>query len=178
MEPLAEARSFSRAELVGLLVESQHMLDWAVARTPAAAYYQTPTAGAAAFQEGAWSLAANLAHLALYEERLAVPLLIDLLAGGDGCREVMTPREYWPEADALSTEPVSDILERVRKGRQQQVALVEAFSAERLNTRVVPLFGPRFGAPLHSPAWVAAKSVQHTYEHGNAIFRIALFSPQ
>lgn len=29
----------------------------------------------------------------------------------------------------------------------------------------------------HSAAWVAAKTFQHTWEHGNSIFRIALFAP-
>lgn len=29
----------------------------------------------------------------------------------------------------------------------------------------------------HSAGWVAAKTFQHTWEHGNFLLRVALFSP-
>jgi hypothetical protein len=179
MHSMDVATPYSVTEVSRLLQESLAPLDWAVARTATAAVHAAPTAAAASFQEGAWSMAMNLAHLAVYDARLANPVLEALLAGKDGRGAVASSGEggFLRECQALSAQPLEAILASLRVARQQQVRLVEQFSAEQFNRPQTPLWGQRYGAPLHSPGWVATKSWQHTYEHGNAVLRIALFTP-
>src|SRR5215204_2937487 len=178
MQTTPATTSYSVEEVCRLLEESLNAIEWALSRTSPPQFHATPKGAAAAFQEGAWSMAMNVAHLAVYDERLAIPVLEGLLAGGDGLGAASTPREdaFQRECEALSEEPREAILARLRAARQRQVALVRRFSDEQFNTLRTPLWGKYYGAPLHASGWVAAKSWQHTYEHTNALLRIALFS--
>ena len=55
---------------------------------------------------------------------------------------------------------------------------IEPLTADAFNTPRTRLFtDPRADLP-HSIAWVATKTFQHTWEHGNAILRVALFAPR
>lgn len=173
--------TFSIEETARLLEESFRTIEWAVARLPEQWEHSSP-AGVAGFDEGSWSVAMNLAHLAVYEERLGLPMLAALASGGDGVAVVQTPREdaFIREAEELGSAPVAQIMQRLRAARQQEVALVRAFPPERFNVPATSLWGrtKRFGADLHSAGWVAAKSFQHTWEHGNALLRVVLFAPR
>ena len=138
--------------------------------------------------EPGWSIATNLAHLAVYEERLAAPVIEDLAAGGDGTGpHVGVPAggeggasgDAWLLAGAieLAEAPLDAVLERLRTARRRQIAAVRAMDLEALNAPRTPLW-QRPGSPRDSAGWVAAKTVQHTWEHGTTIFQIALFAPR
>jgi hypothetical protein len=122
----------------------------------------------------------NLAHLVVYDEGIALPILLSLAAGEDGTTLVRTTNENWffNDAVALAVEPVEVLLGRLEVSRMRQAELVEGFSAADFNRRWSPAFGSGLhGNAPHSPAWVANKTFQHTWEHGNAVLRMMLFAP-
>jgi len=132
------------------------------------------------YAPGEWNVAMNLAHLVVYEERIAVPVLEALVTGSDGVGATPSSREDWffNDAVALSRDEVGVMVERLRKARVRQIEIVEAYDAERFNGAVTPLWSSgRHGAAPHSAGWVATKTFQHTWEHGNAILRLVLFAP-
>jgi hypothetical protein len=99
----------------------------------------------------------------------------------DGVGATPSGREDWflKDATELSEEEVGWIFERLRKARSRQIELVERYDPERFNVPVTPLWSSgRHGAVPHSAGWVATKTFQHTWEHGNAILRLALFAPR
>ena len=128
-----------------------------------------------------WSVAMNLAHLVVYDESIASPILESMAAGEDGTTLVRSTVENWflDEMVALSREPVEMLLSRLEASRSRQSGFIAAFSEDDYNRRWTPAFATgRHGNPPHSPAFVAAKTFQHTWEHGNAVLRAALFSPR
>jgi hypothetical protein len=168
---------FSVSETVERLRGSLATIEWAVERVPDKWTHALPD-----FYPGdAWSVAMNLAHMTIYEEEISGPVLRALAAGGDGLGAARSRREDWflNDAVALSHAPVSEIMRRLVAGRADQIASVAGYDEDRFNAPVTPLWASgRHGAPPHSAGWVATKTFQHTWEHGNAILRMALFAPQ
>jgi hypothetical protein len=168
---------FSVSETVERLRGSLATIEWAVERVPDKWTHALPD-----FYPGdAWSVAMNLAHMTIYEEKISGPVLRALAAGGDGVGATPSPAENWflDDAVALSHAQVGEIMRRLVAGRAEQIASVAGYDEDRFNARVTPLWASgRHGAPPHSAGWVATKTFQHTWEHGNAILRMALFAPQ
>ena len=169
---------FGIAETAVRLEDSLESLTWAVSLVPAIWHHQPPpwreATGAAP-----WSVAQNLAHLVIYEETVAAPVLEELLAGGDGSAAVPSWRdERFAEERLgfawLGREPIGELLERLQRARLRQVEAVRAFSEEGFNTPITALWGPS----QQTPGWVATKTFQHTWEHGNGILQVALFAPR
>lgn len=125
---------------------------------------------------GSWTVSMNLAHLAIYEEVTALPLLRSFEPDFDidGARRGGDESWFFKQAVALSEQPVAAILDRLRAARSAQIDLVRHLGEERLNSGVTPLWPD----PHHTAGWVATKTFQHTWEHGNAILRAALFAPR
>lgn len=167
---------FSVEDTARLLERSLAALEWVAERVPEELQRYAPPALSG---EEMWGVAMNLAHLAAYEERLAAPVLEALAAGEDGTEAVPSGSEDWLKSDAerLSEQPLTAILERLRLARARQVEAVRSFDDERFNRPASPLWR-RPGSDLDSAGWVAAKTVQHTWEHGNTIFQILLFVPR
>lgn len=178
MPQVTDVFSFRVDETVQRLEDSLRTVEWAVAQLPESLYRATTLEPRALFEEGSWSAAMNLAHLTLYDERLGLPLVEALAAGGDGAGAVPAYGENWLINDAipLSEEPRDHVLVRLRTARQRHVELAKGFTDERFNTPVLPGWRNRAGTPLKSPGWVLNKTFQHTWEHGNAILRITLFA--
>lgn len=169
--------TFDQAESAGRLRESLRVVEWAAEHIPAAWTHENPDY----YATDAWSVAMNLAHLAIYEEQIANPLLAALFAGEDGVSAVKSAMENWilDASIALAKEDFAAILARLREAREQHVALVARFPPARWNHPVTPLFATGLHGPSpHSAAWVANKTFQHTWEHGNSILRMALFAPR
>jgi hypothetical protein len=167
---------FDRAESIRQLEESLRLLERAVAATPERWHRPDEPELPQEF----WGVAMNLAHLAIYEERIAAPVLEALADGGDGAdaiRPGATPDWEEREAAELSPEPVERILARLRAARERQIAAVGRMPDERFATATTPHWGQARDARPKSAAWVAAKTVQHTWEHGNSVMQIALFHP-
>jgi hypothetical protein len=163
--------AYDPADLARPLETSFEALEWAVGRAPEAWHHALPESIAA----GEWHLARILAHVAVYEVRIAAPLL-EALAAGTGALKAM-PR---PDFDAMKAEEetmsaghVAGIMAPMRAARLRQVDAVRAFDAERIAVPRVPWGGP----PLRPAGWVAIKTLQHTLEHANSVLQIALTIP-
>jgi hypothetical protein len=123
-----------------------------------------------------WTVAMNLAHLAIYEEVTALLMLRSFEPGFDVASAPPVGDESWfsQQALAISVQPVAAIFDRLRAARSEQIDLVRHLGEARLNNGVTPLWPD----PNHTAGWVATKTFQHTWEHGNAILRVALFVPR
>ena len=153
-------------ELGRLLRESELQLEWAVSLVPESMQRSSPP--------GMWSVARNLAHLAVYEEVIAAPTVRALAEGRDA--STVTPQEteqsLSQREEVLSWQAVDAIMERLRMAREQQIEALGAFSDETLSAPERTAWGRT------SAAWVLNKTFQHTWEHGNTILQIALFYPR
>ena len=173
---MSSVQPFDTQETATRLRESLSTIEWAVSVVPERWSHDLPDF----YTQGEWGVAMNLAHLVVYEERIALPVLEALAAGGDGADATPSGGEDWflNDAVALSKEEVGVMVERLRKARVRQIEIVETYDAQLFNAPVTPLWSSgRHGAVPHSAGWVATKTFQHTWEHGNAILRLVLFAP-
>jgi hypothetical protein len=172
-------RTTRRSETIDRLQQSLATVLYAVSIAPETWHYQAPADDAELSWLGSWSVAQNLAHLAVYEEQVAAPILEAIAAGRDGAADVASALEsdyetLWQE---LATCSMDEIAQRLSHARARQIDAVTAMSEERFQTPATTLWQGVGGQPGHAAAWVAAKTIQHTWEHGDSIFRIALFAP-
>ena len=177
MTQTADIFTFRVDETIRQLQGSLEAVAWAASLLPDHLLSRPPQPPAM-FGGDAWSAAMNLAHLAIYEERIAVPVLASLAAGGDGTDGLISFGEdrFYAESVALSSDVPERIMARLRAARQQQVELAATFASDRFNAPLTPGWRGVAGTPLKSPGWVLGKTVQHTWEHGNSLMRIALFA--
>ena len=162
-------------ETIGRLQSSLAIVRWAAQQVPDRWTHAIPDY----YASDAWSVARNLAHMTIYEEGISAPVLRALAAGGDGSGAIRSPREeFLTGAEALSEESVADILRRLMVCREEQIEVISGYEDERFNAPATILWATgQHGTPPHSAGWVATKTFQHTWEHGNAILRMALFAP-
>ncbi|MGH9827462.1 MAG: DinB family protein [Blastocatellia bacterium] len=170
---------FSVEETVSQLEGTLTMIEWIAARVPEPWHHRTPEGAVRGLKGDERTVAFHLSHLTLYETKLAIPVLDDLSKGGDGRGAVPSAHVSWfrPDVDQLSLAPVSDILAQLRSARVQHVEIVRRFNDEAFNRPATSLWGTGDGQKLESAGWVAVKTVQHTGEHANSLFRFALFAP-
>jgi hypothetical protein len=163
---------FDPARLARQLSESLAMLDWAVRGTPAR-WLGVP------LTDGGWSVARNLAHLAAYEERLAVPVLEELAAGGDGMATLrgLSRQPRWDDGETATADDVDALLARLAGARTRQAGLCATFDPDAFNAPTCRFWGFREGT-AHPPGWVVTKTIQHTWEHGNTPLQALLFAPR
>jgi hypothetical protein len=100
--------------------------------------------------------------------------------GSDGEGVVRSGLEHWFHADAvaISADPVDLLVSRLHNAREEQISTIEPLSDHAFNTPRTRLFSDPSADLRHSTAWVATKTFQHTWEHGNAIMRVSLFAPR
>lgn len=151
---------------------------YAVSITPEYWHYRSPATEPGLSWLGSWSVADNLAHLAVYEEQIAAPILGAIREGRDSSSEVISVLESDYEAlwQALSKSPLDDIAARLRSARHRQIEAISSMDHARFHARSTTLWHELTPAG-HSADWVAAKTFQHTWEHGNSILQFALFVP-
>jgi hypothetical protein len=168
-----------RSATIDRLRQSLDTVLHAVAITPDSWQYRRPVNDPDLDWLGSWSVADNLAHMAVYEAQVAAPVLEAIAAGRDGTADVVTVSESDYESlwQALATAPIGEIAEELSEARSRQIAALEAMSDERFHVPATTLWQEEADGIGHPAAWVAAKTVQHTWEHGSSIFRIALFAP-
>ena len=87
------------------LTDSFRSVEWAVSIVPPQWTHALPDY----YGPNDWTVAMNLAHLVVYEEKFATPLLEALAAGDDGEGAVPSPGEGWllRDATAIASEPVT-----------------------------------------------------------------------
>ncbi len=159
-------------DVVRRLRDSLSDLEFGLARSPEQWHQALPPE----LPADAWTVAMNLAHLTIYEESVALRLLGSFDPAFDPAGERRGGDEAWfyNEALALSAESIEAMLSRLRAARLGQIEIVETLGEERINSGVTPLWPD----PEHTAGWVATKTFQHTWEHGNAILQVALFAPR
>lgn len=170
---------FTVDETVRQLEETLTMIEWIAARVPEAWQHRAPEGAVRGLKGDERTVAFHLAHLTLYETKLAIPVLDDLSKGGDGRGAVPSAHVSWfrPDVEQLSLAPVADILAQLRSARARHVEIVRRFDDEAFNRPATSLWGTGDGQKLESAGWVAVKTVQHTGEHANSLFRFTLFAP-
>jgi len=168
-------------EMVFHLKTSFQHLEWTINLIPASWHNQLPNGNIRGLLDHKnRSAAEHLAHLALYEELLANPVLSELKKGHDGTKVASSGHVSWmlPQVEKLAEEPLSEIIERLRSARREQIRIVESFDNDGFNIPLTKLWSTGVsGDRMESAGWVAAKTVQHTGEHANHLFRFALFNP-
>jgi hypothetical protein len=169
----------SRAETIDRLQTSLETVRYAVSVVPPDWHARLPTDQPGLEWLGSWSVAQTLAHLVVYEELVAVPILEAIVTGGDAAAEVATAMEraYDDRWLALSASPVAELLRLLTDARARQVAAIAAIDDARFHALATVLWRDDPSQEGHSAAWVATKTVQHTWEHGNSILQLALFGP-
>lgn len=164
---------FDQKETAERLRESLRTIESFLALVPAGWTHTPPS-------EGAWSVAMNLAHMIAYEEQLATPVLASMAGGGSAHDVVPSGGERWllESATAMAGKPIDALAARLRAIRGCQIAIVESAPSDLFNAPMTLLFSGRNAGKPHAIGWVATKTFQHTWEHGNAILRVAMFTPR
>jgi hypothetical protein len=167
-----------RADSIARLSRSLDDVLYAVSITPQFWHYRSPADDPGLSWLGSWSVADNLAHLAIYEEQIAAPILEAIREGRDESSEVVSVLESDYEAlwQVLSKSPLDDIAARFSAARRRQIEAISSMDDALFHARSTSLWHELTPAG-HSAAWVAAKTFQHTWEHGNSILQFALFVP-
>jgi hypothetical protein len=168
------AASATIAATIDRLERSLADVLYAVEMTPPEWLYRSPWR-----DPSTWSVAQNLAHMAVYEEQVAAPILEALAAGTDATASVASVLEsdYDDRWEQLATEPIGVIAGRLRAARLRQVQAIAAMPEDRFHLPATTLWA-EVKPGIHSAAWVAAKTFQHTWDHGNAILQVVLFAPR
>ena len=180
MNALTGQCASGRTDSIDRLERSLADVLYAVSIVPVAWHFRVPADDPDLAWLGSWSVADNLAHLAIYEEQVAAPILEAIAAGYDAANTVSSVLEsnydsLWQE---LAQSPMDVIASRFSAARLRQVDTLSSMSEERFQTLATTLWLDQLEAEGHSAAWVAAKTFQHTWEHGDSILRIALFAPR
>jgi hypothetical protein len=168
---------FDRAATARLLRDSFEVVASAARSLPTRWTHENP----GWYPADAWTVAMNLAHMLVYEAQMANPVLAAMTKGCDGVGATKSDVESWflADAEALAPAPIEELVRRLADARHDAIAIVESFADARWNTGMTPLWtrGEATRA-LRTPAWVAMKTFQHTWEHGNAVLRMALIAPR
>ena len=102
----------------------------------------------------AWTVTMNIAHLIVYDEGIAVPVLESLAAGENGTTKIRTDNEAWfyNDAVALAADPLDALLDRFVSARTRQARVAGSFTDSDWNRRWSPVFGSgAHGNGPHSP---------------------------
>jgi hypothetical protein len=178
MQTPALEQATDRAAAIARLEQSLADVLYAVAITPEAWRHRSPASIPGLDWLGSWSVTENLAHLAVYEEQIAAPILEAISTGRDADADVesVLENDYEAHWQALATLPQLEIAARLTAARRRQIDAIAAMDDDRFHARSTALWR-ELTPEGHSAAWVAAKTFQHTWEHGTSIFRFALFAP-
>lgn len=170
---------FTVAKTAEELRKSLDLLIWAVGFVPVAWHYELPDGRIRGIEADDRSVAQHIAHLILYEELLATPVLKELASGRNGTNAAQSGHMSWmkPQIAVLAREPIDALLARLRRARAEHVLVTDSFDDDSFNKPLTAIWNTGSGPRLESPGWVATKTVQHTGEHTNSIFRFGLFYP-
>src|SRR5436189_3875240 len=108
---LAPAAAFDLDALLARLGDAHRALSWAAQTLPENWHHRSPGGLVVGCDDGAWSVAQNLAHLIVYEEEVTLVALESLLHGGKGFGR-LSPRDpgFLLRWEHLSTEPIAFLL--------------------------------------------------------------------
>ena len=179
--PESQLFTYSVTETSKMLQESLNLLKWVIEKVPKDWHRRSPKDEIRGLRGDDRSVAVHVAHLIVYETDLANPVLNELANGRDGTNIAKSGSMSWriPKIIELSENPIDKLLEELRRARATHIEIVNGFDDERFNRPMTSIWSTGGdGTKLESPGWVATKTVQHTGEHTNTIFRFALFAPE
>ena len=117
---------------------------------------------------GQWSALRVLFHLVFYEEISVLPIMKRCLS-----ESKVTPSEGSndEEEEWIDGVKLTELLERFRKVRREQIAIIKATSKEEWNNNKIDYYSHG----KVSISWLVAKTIQHTLDHGDKLLRKALY---
>lgn len=171
---------FTVNETSEMLMDSLKLLEWVVGRVPEEWHHKLPNGDVRGLRGDGRSVANHIAHLVLYEQKLANPVLKELAEGRDGTAVAKSGSISWllPETLELSKLSIEELLLGLREVRAEHINIVQGFNEDLFNHPITQLWSTgNDGQRCEAPGWVAIKTAQHTGEHTNSIFRFVLFAP-
>jgi hypothetical protein len=117
---------------------------------------------------GEWSALRVLFHLVYYEEVFALPSMRECIGESKATLPDNSSKE---EEEWIKGVIVTELLERFRNARDEQIAIVTAASNKELNDKRMKYFGHG----KVSISWLVTKTIQHTFDHGGKLLRKALY---
>jgi hypothetical protein len=135
---MPERMIIDRAETAKRLRDSLATIEWAASLVPMEWSHALPDF----YAKDEWTVAMNVAHLVVYDEEVALPVLRSLAEGGDGTGATRENLRAWfePDATALASSALSELLARLRAVRVAQADIVDAFDEALWNEPVCPLW--------------------------------------
>jgi len=118
---------------------------------------------------GQWSPLRVLFHLVYYEEVFALPSMKHCIGESKASFPDSTKKEeeeVWARGVILT-----ELLERYRKVRREQMQVIKRTSNEEWNNKKTEYYGHG----KVSMSWLVAKTIQHTFDHGDKLLRKALY---
>ena len=171
----------SKLKLVEILSTSLKSIDYSVSLIPEQRFLISPPHGNHPHADkgfktyfGDWSAARLLFHMISYERNYAVPAMEHWLGEPHPQFDLAHPDEemeeiLWKKASPDDLRPI-DLIQQLRSIRAEQTLITEAIPEndiwdERLSTSLGKI----------SFVTIVMKTIQHSFEHGNSLLKIALY---
>jgi hypothetical protein len=166
----------SRSFLVKQLTETAKAIDWAISLMPENRLLEIHPAKDHPKSDdlmknyfGSWSAYRLLFHLVFYEENYAIPGLKSFLDNSLFPKKDLSEDENW-EKELLKGVDVNSLLKRFHIIRENQIEIINKIEDESwIKMRTDTYWGKA------SAEFSVSKTIQHSFEHGNKIMRLALY---
>ncbi|UCE14308.1 MAG: DinB family protein [Candidatus Heimdallarchaeota archaeon] len=152
------------------LEETAQIIEWALNLFPKERLTEIPpqeTHPNAPEWFGKWSALRLLFHLVYYEETIALPSLKHWIG---------EPKPSYPEISLEEKEwekgmDLTGLLLRFQTVRKEQVRVIDEIDEAQWSEEKLRYYGHG----MVSAAWFVAKTIQHTFSHGDRLLRKALY---
>lgn len=152
------------------LIETAQVIEWALTLFPKERLTEKPPHGIHSNDPewfGQWSALRLLFHLVYYEETIALPSLRHWL--GD-------PKPSYPDNSVEDDEwekgnDLTNLLLRFQDVRREQVGVINKIDDKHWNEEKIRFYSHG----MVSAAWFVAKTIQHSFSHGDKLLRKALY---
>lgn len=170
-----------RQALIDLLQNTTQAIEFSVSQIPDDRVAMTPPHPSHPNSDkgfkiyfGEWSASRLLFHLVFYEEKYALPTMRYWLGDPHPQLELIFPdptleQSEWDRMDDGSLQ-LTTLLGRLRDLRTEQIQVLKAIPENALDKELI---STRLGAV--SAIFVTTKTIQHTLEHGNDLYKNALY---
>jgi hypothetical protein len=164
----------SKEFLVEQLSHTRRIIEWTLTLFPEERLWEEPShesqkntpEGMESFF-GKWSALRVLFHLLYYEETVALPSLKFWIGGSPPSYPAPSEEEEKWRNCANKTE----LIERFRKVREKQMEVIQKIDLTEWESEKLTYYGHG----KVSPKWFTAKTIQHTFSHGDKLLRKALY---
>ncbi|MHA1994645.1 MAG: DinB family protein [Candidatus Hodarchaeales archaeon] len=160
----------TKAFLANQLDQTAQIIEWSINLFPEKRLIEIPPHSTVSMKSffGEWSALRVLFHLFYYEETIALPCLNHWIGG---------PVPLLPESAQVEKvewekcEKKSEILDRFLEIRKKQIETIENIDIKDWDKKKLVYYGHG----KVSAHWMVAKTIQHTFAHGDKLIRKALY---